>query len=623
MSNRGVIVRIAYVALAIAGIVGPISAQERAASSPDWDLTPIFANAIKAAEERAAIESAIPALARWKGKLADPAMLRAALDARSALRMRTARYWAWANLRQSRDGADEAAGADLTAAMGMQAGIDTTTAYLEPELLSLDPARLGQLIDTELLSPYRKMLVQLRVRATHVLPADREALVAAVQPLLRRPAAVRDTLFNVELPYPTIVVRGETRRLTSGATRRLLTDPDRATRRAAWEAAAASQDGFKLTQAALLSSYLDGLAWEAKVRGWSSQTDMVTASDPMPATAFAALTAEAERAARGPLTRYAAVKAKALGLSVLTSYDVPAAIVADTRRYTIDQAKALTLEAVAPMGTEYRDRLKRGFAGKWIDWRPGPTKAPGGLTIYGVRDLPAYISISYSDNAAGLAIFAHEWGHWLHWDYARESGRPFETLAPETSTNDLITFVHEILVADREIAAAKNRDERIAALTSAIEALRTSYYGVVSQASFDVGIRAAADSGKPLTPESVSNLYCDARKRFAPASIAWDPKDCLGWVTEPYVYYDLYFYRYLLATSAGAWFAERIAGGDRTAPEKLKALLRAGSAEDGPTLLKRAGFDVSDPTAYAAMTRRMDRLTIALEKELNSGAEAK
>lgn len=610
-------------ALALLCAIGPTYAQDRVASSPDWDLTPIFATAAKAAEERAAIERATPSLAQWKGKLADPAVLKTALETRSALRMRTARYWAWANLRQSRDGADEAAGADLAAAMDILTGIDTTTAYLEPELLSLGPARLAQLIDAAPFAPYRKMLTQLRVRADHVLPADREALVTAVQPLLRRPATVRDTLFNVELPYPSIVVKGETRRLTFGATRRLLTDPDRATRRAAWEAAATTQDGFKLTQAALLSSYLDGLAWEAKVRGWSSQTDMATASDPMPAAAFAALGAEAERAAKGPLTRYAAVKARALGLPALTSYDIPAAIVADTRSYTIDQAKALTLAAIAPMGSEYQNRLKRGFAGKWIDWHPGPTKAPGGLTIYGVRDLPAYISISYSENAAGLAIFAHEWGHWLNWDYARESGRPYETLAPETSTNDLITFVHEMLVADREIATAKTRDERIAALTSAIEALRTSYYGVVAQARFDLGVRAAADSGKPLTPESVSALYCDARKRYAPPLIAWDPRDCLGWVTEPYVYYDLYFYRYLLATSAGAWFAERIAAGDRAIPEKLKALLRAGSAEDGPTLLKRAGFDVSDPAAYAAMTRRMEKLTIALEKELSASGKLK
>lgn len=601
-------------------VAGRVSAQEPAISPPDWDLTPIFADAEKASEERVAIRAGLPQLAQWKGKLTNQAAIRAALDARSAMRVRLARYWSWANLRQSRDGADEAAAADMAAAMDLQAGIDSATAYLEPELLALGPTHLAQLTEAAMLSPYRRLLIQLRTRANHVLSADREAMIAGVQPLLRRPAAIRDTLFNVELPYPSITVKGEQRRLTFGATRRLLTDPDRATRRAAWEASTATQDGFKLTQAGLLSAYLDGAAWEAKTRGWPGQTDMVTASDPMPAAAFAALGTEAERAAKGPLARYATTKARAFGLPAMTSYDLPAAIVPDTRHYTIDQAKALTLAAVAPMGREYQNRLERGFAGKWMDWHPAPTKAPGGLTIYGVRELPAYISISYTGNAAGLAIFAHEWGHWLHWDYAREANRPFETLAPEVSTNDLVTFVHEMLVADREIATANTRDERIAALTIAIEALRTSYYGVVAEARFDLDVRAAADAGRPLTPETISTLYCDARKRYAPPSIAWDARDCLGWVTEPYVYYDLYFYRYLLATSAAAWFTERIAGGDRDAPEKLKELLRAGSSEDGPTLLKRAGFDTADPNAYAAMTRRMEKLTVALDKEVAASA---
>lgn len=606
------------IALAAMMVSQPVSAQEPASGPPDWDLTPIFANAAKGDEERAAIREALPQLEQWKGRLTDEAGIRAALDARSAMRMRLGRYWAWANLRQSRDGADAAATADMAAAMDLQAGIESATAYLEPELLALGPARLARLAETAALAPYRKLLAQLQMRASHILSADREAMIATVQPLLRRPAAIRDTLFNVELPYPAITVNGEQRRLTFSATRRLLTDPDRTTRRAAWEASTATQESFRLTQTALLSAYLDGAAWEARTRGWPGQTDMLTASDPMPAAAFAALGMEAERAARGPLARYAATKARAFGLPALTSYDLPAAIVPDTRRYTIGQAKTLTLAAVAPMGSEYRKRLQRGFAGRWIDWHPGPTKAPGGITVYGVRELPAYILISYTENAAGVAIFAHEWGHWLHWDYARETGQPFETLSPEVSTNDLVTFVHEMLVADREIAAAKSRAERIAALTTAIEALRTSYYGVVAQARFELDVRAAADAGRPLTPETISAFYCDARKRYAPPSIAWDPRDCLGWVTEPYVYYDLYFYRYLLATSAAAWFAERIAAGDRNAPRKLKELLRAGGSEDGPTLLKRAGFDTADSTAYAAMTRRMEKLTSALDREVSA-----
>lgn len=587
------------------------------ADSAQWDLTPIFADADEAARSRSAAEAALAQFDQWKGKLADPATLRAALDARSAVGAKVQRYWIWANLRVTRDGRDEAAAADMMAATELSAKLDMATAYMEPELVTLGDDRLAALMRSPQLAPHQRRLAQLKTRTTHVLPADQEAMVASLQPLLRGSATIRDTLFNVELPYPTASLKnGATRRLTPGGMRRVLAEPDRGTRQAAWESFTTTQEGFKATQAALLSNYLSSIAWEARTRRWASQVEMVTASDPMPATAFTALSAEAERAAKGPLTRYMALKAKAIGVPALASYDLAAPFVPDTRSFTIDQSKALTLAAVAPLGREYQERLAKGLSGKWIDWRPGPAKAPGGLTAYGDASLPAYISISYSETAAGLAIYAHEWGHWMHWDYARESGLPIEAMAPLVSTNDLITFVHEMLVADQQIKQAKSRPERIAALTSAIEALRTSYYGVVSQASFDLAIRNAADQGQPLTPESISDLYCASQKRYAPSNIAWESRDCLGWVTEPYAYYDLYFYRYLLATSAAAWFTERLEAGDAGVADRLKTLLRAGGSEEAPVLLKRAGYDVTNTTAYAAMTRRMEKLTAHLEKEL-------
>ena len=156
----------------------------------------------------------------------------------------------------------------------------------------------------------------------------------------------------------------------------------------------------------------------------------------------------------------------------------------------------------------------------------------------------------------------------------------------------------------------------LAPIRAAVETLRRTYYGVAPQAAFDLAVRAASDRGDPLDPDQVSALYCETQKRFAPAGVAWDPRDCDGWVTEPYVFYDLYFYRYLLAASAAAYFAERVEQGDQAAIARYRAFLTAGGSADAATLLKAAGFDPADPAAYAAMTRRLDRLVTQLEKEL-------
>lgn len=206
----------------------------------------------------------------------------------------------------------------------------------------------------------------------------------------------------------------------------------------------------------------------------------------------------------------------------------------------------------------------------------------------------------------------------MHWDYARMSGQPFELLLPPTSLGDTAPFVHEMLLADRMISTAPDREARIVAIANAIERLRTTYYAVISQASFDLAVRQAADRSDSLDPARISELYCVARKRFSAPSIAWDARDCLSWVTEPYVYFDLYFYRYLLATSASAFVAEEVAQGGAVKVERFKNLLRSGGSKSAAALLASAGFDASNARSYRAMTRRMTRLVDLFEREVRA-----
>lgn len=584
----------------------------------DWSLTRVFADEAAISAESSAIRAELPKFTSWRGRLGDAAGARAALDARSSLRARAARISNYASMRLARDATDSTGNAMAAKAGTLTADLNAATSFIEPELVGLGVTKLTALAADPRLVQHRFTLELLAIRAAHVLPADQEALVASAAPLQNAPAVIRDIFTNGELPWSSIDVHGAPRRLSPQGFGKSLQDPDRAVRRTAWETFSKTRVAYQQTEAALLAAYLAGEGWEAKLRHWSSQTEFVTAGDPMPTGAFAALSEEAAAASNGPMARYLALKARQLGLPALASYDLAAPFVADTRQFTIEQAKQMTLDAVAPLGADYRDRLARGFADNLMDWRPQPTKGPGANTFYVAPEIPGYVELSFTGDYASVSALAHEWGHWMHWEYSRASGRPYETLAPPVTVGDVPSFLNELLLADRQITLAKTREARIIALTSAIEALRGAYYNVLVQANFDLAVRAASDRGDPLDADQLSGLYCAARKRFSPANIAWDDRDCLGWVTDPNVFYDLYFYRYLLATSAAAWFAERIEQHDRTSLEEFKALLAAGGSANAATLLRQAGFDPADPSFYRAMTRRLDRLVEMLEHEIDA-----
>jgi oligoendopeptidase F len=97
-----------------------------------------------------------------------------------------------------------------------------------------------------------------------------------------------------------------------------------------------------------------------------------------------------------------------------------------------------------------------------------------------------------------------------------------------------------------------------------------------------------------------------------------EPGACLTWTISQEPYGDLYFYKYLNAVSAAAYFADGIEHGDVQLREGFFMLLKAGGSEDPYDLLKRAGFDAPDPSAYAAIGRRFDKNVNALESELRT-----
>ena len=178
-----------------------------------------------------------------------------------------------------------------------------------------------------------------------------------------------------------------------------------------------------------------------------------------------------------------------------------------------------------------------------------------------------------------------------------------------------------MLLDDYMVEHAANREERIAGLSESIELLRLTYYSVLPMMRMEMAERAAADKGEPLTAEGLTKLECNELRDFFGAErgiTAVDPGACLTWTIMQQPYDDLYFYKYLTAVSAAAYFADGIEHGDNRLRERYFTLLKAGGSEDPYALLKRVGFDARDPTAYSAIGHRLERDVDALERELRA-----
>ncbi|MGA2536587.1 MAG: M3 family metallopeptidase [Terracidiphilus sp.] len=606
---------------AVSEAATPQSALSDPAQGAVWDLTVLFADSAAADRERVAILADLPSLAAFQGHLGDnAAALRKALDRRSEIVHRAQRVHRYAFMRVSEDARMESSQALMASAEDMVGKIRETTAFFDPEIIAMDRAKVAAFEAAEPgLAPHHRDLELLLRRADHVLGAEAEAAIAASNALRQAPSDTHDVFTNAEMPWPTIDVHGKPTKLTRGTYQKLLADPDRETRRAVFEAFTGALDQFKNTQAALLQAHVAGAAYEAKLRHYPNSAAFLLAEDAMPDGSFEALSSAAEKE-QATIDRYLRLRGAALGIGQLHSYDYGVPLTASTTRYSLAEGEAMILKALAPLGQEYVDKLSAGFRSKRMHAIAAPGKSPGAMTIPVDAQIPPFVMLTYTGDAESVETVAHEWGHAMHMTMA-EAAQPADVAEPSVFIGDTPSLLNEMLLNDYMVEHAASHDERIAALTEAIQTLRGTYYRVLPMMRLEMAERAAADKGEPLTAERISKLACDQLRAFNGADrgvTVQEPGACLIWTISQEPYEDLYFYKYLNAVSAAAYFADGIEHGDTAVRDKFFALLKAGGSDDPYVLLKRAGFDAHDPAAYAAIGRRFEKNVDALETELRA-----
>ena len=112
--------------------------------------------------------------------------------------------------------------------------------------------------------------------------------------------------------------------------------------------------------------------------------------------------------------RYVRLRKKLLGVEDLHFYDLYTPIVADEDiRVTYEEAKQLSLEALAPLGEKYLSMLKEGYENRWIDVYENQGKRSGAYSAgaYGVHP---YVLLNYTDKLDDAFTLVHEMGHSLH-----------------------------------------------------------------------------------------------------------------------------------------------------------------------------------------------------------------
>lgn len=494
--------------------------------------------------------------------------------------------------------------------------IQSAAAFETPELLAISDEDMNRLYaEAPELELYRLNIDRIRRRREHVLSDKEEAILAAAGEMAASPDDIYSMLNDADLKFPDAVDRdGNKHPVTHGTFIPLMQSYDRVLRKSAFDSLYAVYGQFRNTSAATLSAQLKQLLFFANVRKYPSTLDAALDGNEVPTEIYRNLI-DAVHRSFAPMYRYVALRKKLLGVDELHMYDLYVPVVDGVEmKFTFEEAKEIALKALAPLGEDYLNLLREGFANGWIDVYENEGKRSGAYSA-GARVHP-YVLLNFKGTLDDVFTLVHEMGHSIH-SYLSNKTQP-------TAYQDYVIFVAEVastcneaLLMEYLLSVTTDKKERAYLINHFLEQFRGTLYRQTMFAEFELAANEMTQRGEGTTAEALCAMYKKLNEQYFGPEMNVDEEISLEWARIPHFYYDYYVYQYATGYAAAIALSRRILREGEAAVKDYLGFLSGGCSADPITLLRGAGVDMASPKPIEDATKLFDEMISEMEKILN------
>ena len=578
-----------------------------------WDLSSLYTD--DAAWETAlqGLDECITKTAAFEGTLTTAEAIRAYFDASTELGGQLSDVFSYAFMRKSEDTRQEAAQSMYSRAYAKYVQAETALSFAEPEILSLPEETLRAFTEAEVLKPYHYQMVKLLRQKPHTLSAAEEKLLAGLGEVMAVPKNVADNLQDADLLFDAVKdSAGEEHELNSSNFILLETSQDRTLRENAFRSFYKSYQNHIHTFAAAYAGQVKADIAEAGMRHYESAQAMYAFGEGVPTTVCDHLIAAVHKWM--PLMyRYVALRKKILGVSELHYYDLYAPLSAGVQRsYSYEEAQSMILDAIRPLGDDYRATVQRGFREHWIDVYPNRGKEGGAYSNSTYRSKP-YILTNFTGTLDAVSTIAHEMGHSMH-SYLSNHHQPQQNADYTIFVAEVASTVNENLLVEDLLSQSGDDQEKMALLNQYLEGFKGTVYRQTMFAEFENRAHEMAARGEALHASSLSKLYRELIAQYFGPELVIDEEVQYEWARIPHFYSPFYVYKYATSYSAAVAISDALLHEGEAARKRYLAFLSLGGSMDPLEELRHAGVDFTSPAPVEAALRKFEEVLDAAEK---------
>ena len=557
-----------------------------------WDLESIYATDEEWEAAYEAVGEHIEELRSYEGRVTDDAeTVQSVLEQYEMVMREVSTIAAYARMRRDEDTTDQTYQALTTRSRALVSEAQSAASFVEPELQELDREDLAGMIDSvPELAEYEHYFDDVLRTKPHTRSAEIENLLADLGEVVGGTSEVYTMLTNADMEFSTVEDDdGEPVEITLSNFTKLQRRSDREFRRDVYEA---FYDEWGTVRNAVAKAYENSVKADvkyARARNYDTAREASLDGPNIPEEVYDTLV-ETVRSELETLHRHADVKRRSLGVEELRMWDLYMPIAeGESPEVPYEEATEHVIEAVAPLGEEYQERVAEGIDSRWVDVYETKGKQSGAYSG-GTYDTQPYILMNYHDDVESMYTLAHELGHSLHSQLTSEH-QPYVYSSYEIFVAEVASTVNEALLTYHLLDTVEDEEFRLHVLNEFLERFRSTLYRQTMFADFEHRAHEVIEEGGALTPDRLDELYGDLKAEFyEPAAV--DDRIAREWMRIPHFYRAYYVFQYSTGISAAVALTRRIREEGEEAAEQYVDFLKRGSRGYPLELLSEAGIDM-------------------------------
>ncbi|HOQ40205.1 MAG TPA: M3 family oligoendopeptidase [Fervidobacterium sp.] len=274
----------------------------------------------------------------------------------------------------------------------------------------------------------------------------------------------------------------------------------------------------------------------------------------------------------------------------LTSADIYAPITKNVRKFSLEEARDIVLNAYYSFDERAGKIVESFFDDSRIDLYPKKGKTSGAYCIYSTTKLPPYVFTNFSGDMNSVMTLAHELGHGLHGSLA--SKQTYFNHSTPLTLAELASVFGEFLVFDN----LKNKlsgEEKKALIATKIEDTFSTTFRQNTFAQFELRAFDLVEKSGYASWDELSEIYYEQLKQMFGESIEIPEWYKNEWAMVSHFYETpFYVYAYNFAHCLViALYQKYLEDGKNFVPKYIE-LLESGGKYPPKELLGKMGIDI-------------------------------